>query len=89
MLIYDIWYILPLNKHSAGPHWNPHGKTHGGPDMEERHAGDLGNIEANADGVSEGSMEDSILTLIGEHTIIGRSMMVCLEHSSVVMFHYS
>jgi Cu-Zn family superoxide dismutase len=57
--------------------------------MEERHAGDLGNIEANADGVSEGSMEDSILTLIGEHTIIGRSMMVCLEHSSVVMFHYS
>jgi len=61
---------------SAGPHYNPHGKTHGGPDDEERHVGDLGNVEANAEGVAEGSITDSLIQLSGEHTVIGRSIMV-------------
>ena len=61
---------------SAGPHYNPHGKTHGAPCDEVRHVGDLGNIVAGADGVAEGSIEDHLIKLSGEFTVIGRSMMV-------------
>merc|ERR1719424_1958822 len=61
---------------SAGPHYNPHGKTHCGPDDEDRHVGDLGNVEAGADGNSKGSITAPIVSLQGEFTVIGRSMMV-------------
>jgi Cu-Zn family superoxide dismutase len=61
---------------SAGPHYNPFGKTHGGPDDEERHVGDLGNIVAGADGVAEGTIVDKLINISGEYTVIGRSMMV-------------
>ncbi|XP_027911364.1 superoxide dismutase [Cu-Zn], chloroplastic isoform X1 [Vigna unguiculata] len=37
---------------STGAHFNPNKLTHGAPEDEIRHAGDLGNIVANADGIS-------------------------------------
>ena len=60
---------------TAGPHFNPEGKDHGGPDHEERHHGDMGNVTAGDDGVAEVDYEDALLQLSGEHSIIGRSVV--------------
>jgi Cu-Zn family superoxide dismutase len=60
----------------AGGHFNPDGKPHGGPDVAERHAGDFGNIEADASGNAVYERVDSIISLHGDHSIIGRSIIV-------------
>lgn len=61
---------------SAGAHFNPHKKDHAGPDDSDRHVGDLGNVEAGADGVAKVSITDKIISLAGEHSIIGRTLVV-------------
>jgi len=64
---------------SAGPHLNPFSKTHGGPKDEDRHMGDLGNVQAGADGVAHIEMTDHQLQIIGPHSIVGRSIVVHKE----------
>ena len=61
---------------SAGPHFNPFGKTHGAPEDEERHVGDMGNIVAGADGVAKGVLVDRLIKLEGPCSVVGRSVMV-------------
>lgn len=61
---------------SAGPHFNPHNKTHGGPTDDVRHVGDLGNVTAGSDNVAKISIQDKHLTLTGVHSIIGRTMVI-------------
>lgn len=61
---------------SAGPHFNPFAKTHGAPSDDTRHVGDLGNVEAGADGKVDVTITDHLVSLIGQHSVIGRSVIV-------------
>ena len=63
---------------SLAGHYNPWGETHGGPESCHRHVGDLGNIQANEEGVAEFEFVDNKIHLIGPHSIIGRSCVVHL-----------
>lgn len=50
--------------------------NHGGQTDKIRHEGDLGNIQANADGVSSMTITDNYLTLSGPRSIIGRGLVI-------------
>jgi len=65
---------------SAGSHFNPFNKNHGGPSDTERHVGDLGNIDTDRSGVAKFSIEDKQITLNGPLSVIGRTVVV---HSGV------
>lgn len=61
---------------SAGGHFNPTGQKHGKPSDAERHVGDLGNITADDEGVAKIDIQDKVISLHGENTIIGKSIVV-------------
>ncbi|HSD63061.1 MAG TPA: superoxide dismutase family protein [Ignavibacteriaceae bacterium] len=61
---------------TAGGHFNPDNVRHGAPTDSMHHAGDLGNLEAKADGKAHLEMTDSLLSFEGSHNIIGRGVIV-------------
>ena len=61
---------------SAGGHFNPMSQPHGAPQAAARHVGDLGNIEAGADGVATLEWTDSQLAFDGHHGVVGRAVIV-------------
>ncbi|XP_071955137.1 superoxide dismutase [Cu-Zn]-like [Antedon mediterranea] len=61
---------------SAGSHFNPFKKTHGAPEDEVRHVGDLGNCVADDSGIAKIDLTDKLLNLTGVNSIIGRSVVV-------------
>ncbi|GAB4842941.1 hypothetical protein Ancab_012919 [Ancistrocladus abbreviatus] len=61
---------------STGAHFNPNNMTHGAPEDEIRHAGDLGNIIANAEGVAEATIVDKQIPLSGPNSVVGRALVV-------------
>ncbi|MEX0654450.1 MAG: superoxide dismutase family protein [Phycisphaeraceae bacterium] len=62
---------------SAGGHYNPGDHPHALPNGDERHAGDLGNLEANDEGVAELELTVDNITLAGvPNPIVGRGVIV-------------
>lgn len=61
---------------SAGGHYNPTGVTHGGPDDQLHHVGDLGNLRADESGRAQLDFVFDFLKLNGPHSIVGRSVIV-------------
>jgi len=59
----------------AGGHFNPMGVNHAAPDDEVRHFGDLGNVDAFG-GRSSIDISDSYVTLEGEFSVIGKSIVI-------------
>lgn len=61
---------------SAGEHFAPKGQPHGGPEAEHRHAGDLGNVEADANGKAHYERVDARIELEGSGSVVGRAVIV-------------
>lgn len=63
---------------SAGGHYAPAGGRHGAPSGQEHHLGDLGNIEADRDGVADVNVDvpGMSLALIGLNSIIDRAVII-------------
>jgi Cu-Zn family superoxide dismutase len=62
---------------SAGGHYNPEHHEHALPTHAERHAGDLGNLKVNAEGVANLDITVDNITIAGlKDPIIGRSVIV-------------
>jgi Cu-Zn family superoxide dismutase len=62
---------------SAGGHFNPAGAPHAGPGATPRHAGDLGNVEAGADGRVNVEIESELLTVApGPNSVVGRAVVL-------------
>lgn len=61
---------------SAGGHFNPTNMPHSMPSSDKRHVGDLGNVEADAQGNAHLDYVDPMLSFTGSLSIIGRGVIV-------------
>ena len=61
---------------SAGPHFAPASKSHGDPMAPEHHAGDMGNIQADADGTATIAYLAKDVTLKANNAIDGRAVII-------------
>ena len=68
---------LTLNATSPDIHFNPAaGSAHGGPDTPQRHAGDLGNLVADASGRARYDRIEPGLALEGDGSVVGHLIVV-------------
>lgn len=61
---------------SVCAHFDPYKKKHGDRSSGERHVGDLGNLQADQNGVCEFSFDDFLVKLSGKCNVLGRSIVI-------------
>src|SRR6056297_462038 len=61
---------------SAGGHFNPYNVEHGGPDDPRHHLGDLGNVEADADGNVDTTLTSKRLGFSGPVSVLQKAVVV-------------
>lgn len=62
---------------ATGGHYNPEGHDHALPTTDKRHAGDLGNLKADAEGNAELTIVVDNISLFGKkNPIVGRAIIV-------------
>jgi superoxide dismutase, Cu-Zn family len=65
---------------SAGGHFNPFAKPHGGHPSMDRHAGDMPNLRADANGNASATVELDLITVTdGPASVVGRAVIVHLQ----------
>ncbi len=70
---------------SAGGHYNPEHHKHGGPESAEHHAGDLGNLTADASGSVTVDLTAPDLSIAGmKDPIIGRGVVIHAKADDLV-----
>lgn len=89
--VYAEFYDLPKGLHgfhihefgdttdgciSAGAHFNPFGKNHGGLRSKERHIGDMGNVPSYGDHITKFAIDDDTISLFGDFSVVGRSCVI-------------
>jgi len=77
MHIHQFGDITGTDGKKTGGHYNPEGHDHGLPATSERHAGDLGNLSADASGKAHYELEISNVSIAGEtNPIVGRGVII-------------
>lgn len=82
-----------LGCNAFGEHYNPFNKSHGprtrldafGKEYTniDRHLGDLGNIDVQADGTSKFYFMDDLIKLTGPYSVVGRSIIIHANHDDL------
>ncbi|GAB4223128.1 MAG: hypothetical protein Kow0062_22540 [Acidobacteriota bacterium] len=78
--VHEFGDCTDLQGRSAGGHFNPEGKPHGLPPAAERHAGDLGNLQADDAGHAEFELTVDNISVAGlRNPILGRAVIVHMK----------
>ena len=74
--IHEFGDISMDNGKGTGGHFNPEGHDHALADNATRHAGDLGNLDADKDGNATYTATVDNITIAGKNAILGRAIIV-------------